>query len=250
MAINEMGLQLKNVQNAGYAQKTEVFEKAKNEDTSIFDVKNTVASTATNYEELLKEVEETSSKIGPFAESEEDFNNMDKDGDGQIDFEEYMFGEMDANGDGQVDFEEFQQYMNGQGEGEAEAAEEVPTDALETYDKDGDGKLNDEEMQEYINANKYDLNGDGEVTDEEKQTVKEEDRMNRYDMNGDGKISNIEAFIGAIKDGMDKVKYDTDSDGNVSDTERAMGKYDEDGDGLISEEELENYKNDLENGDI
>ncbi|KAL6989467.1 hypothetical protein U1Q18_015216 [Sarracenia purpurea var. burkii] len=138
----------------------------------------------------------TEKQIGEFQEA---FCLLDKDGDGYITIEELataikslgqnptqeelwnMFNEVDVNGNGKIEFEEFLHLMARKMK-ESEADEELK-EAFKVFDKDQDGYISATELRNVM------LNLGERMTDEEvEQMVRE------ADLDGDGYV-NYDEFV-------------------------------------------------------
>eukprot|EP00536_Pseudo-nitzschia_multiseries_P002086 jgi/Psemu1/235350/estExt_Genewise1.C_280011 len=131
------------------------------------------------------------------AEFKEAFSLFDKDGDGTIDSEELggilrslgnqpteeeiedMMREADTDGNGTIDFAEFVEMMPTQ-ERDDDAEEEM-LEAFRVFDTDGNGSITAEELRQIF------INLGEKLTDEEIS-----DMINEADKDGDGEINYTE----------------------------------------------------------
>ena len=127
------------------------------------------------------------------AEAQETFNFFDKDRDGKISLDELknmvmllsgetateegineMLKNVDLNGDGEIDFEEFYAAMKKDSITVTEELEE----AFKVFDKDNDGFISPEELRSTVESM-------GETVSKEEIDA----MIEKADLNGDGKIS-------------------------------------------------------------
>lgn len=136
------------------------------------------------------------------AEYKEAFSLFDKDGDGTIDATELgtvmrslghqpseeeiidMINEADVDGNGTIDFAEFIQMMPAASKNERdENAEEEMLEAFKVFDSDGNGNISADELRQIM------ANLGEKLTDEEVDEMVKE-----ADIDGDGEI-NYEEFV-------------------------------------------------------
>eukprot|EP00005_Dracoamoeba_jomungandri_P001870 CAMPEP_0174257624 /NCGR_PEP_ID=MMETSP0439-20130205/6736_1 /TAXON_ID=0 /ORGANISM="Stereomyxa ramosa, Strain Chinc5" /LENGTH=159 /DNA_ID=CAMNT_0015340787 /DNA_START=24 /DNA_END=499 /DNA_ORIENTATION=- len=148
------------------------------------------------------ELQLSQDQIASFKEA---FSLFDKDGDGSITADELgtvmqslghqptpdeladMIADVDTNGDGEIDFSEFLTMMSKKMKGGGEGDEEDLREAFKVFDTDGDGLISPAELREVMNNL-----GENLTSDEIDEMIK------AADANGDGQID-YEEFCSMIK---------------------------------------------------
>ncbi|XP_028676067.1 calcium-binding protein LPS1-alpha-like [Erpetoichthys calabaricus] len=218
---------------------------------------------------MLKEADIDGDGLVNYDEFKEAFSMFDKDGDGTITTQELgtimkslgqaptdqelkdMISEVDADGSGSIDFNEFLTMMAKKMK-DTDTEEEI-REAFKVFDKDGDGSISaaelrmadqlpPEQIAEFREAFAlFDKDGDGTITSKELGTVMRalgqnpseaelQDMINEVDADSNGIVDFTEFLTLMVK----RIK-ELDSEEEIRE---AFKVFDKDGDGSISAEEL------------